>query len=177
MKMEGSPAVQASLRPEQAGDEPFVHGLFAQTRAAAFTQLPLDAARLDALLRQQFQLQTTHYRQSFPGASWAIVEVDGAPIGRLYVDRSGPDMLIIDITILPEWRGLGIGTNLLRRLQDEATTNRQTIRLHVERENPARHLYRRLGFRETQDKSVYLAMQWTPGQDDRTAEPASGAVP
>lgn len=73
--------------------------------------------------------------------------------------------------------GLGIGTNLLRRLQDEATTNRQTIRLHVERENPARHLYRRLGFRETQDKSVYLAMQWTPGQDDRTAEPASGAVP
>ena len=37
------------------------------------------------------------------------------------------------------------------------------VRMHVERFNPARRLYGRLGFREIADKGVYLLLEWQPG--------------
>jgi hypothetical protein len=34
--------------------------------------------------------------------------------------------------------------------------------IHVERFNPALHLYERLGFRLAEDKGVYYFMKWLP---------------
>jgi hypothetical protein len=38
------------------------------------------------------------------------------------------------------------------------------LSIHVERFNPALRLYERLGFREVEDKGVYLLMQRVPDQ-------------
>jgi len=168
----GSTRREVSLRPEQAGDEPFVYRLFAQTRAAQVAQLPLGPAQREAFLRQQFQLQAAHYRSCFPAASFCVVELNGSPIGRLYVDRSGQDIRVIDVTLMPEYRNHGIGRGLLQRVLSEATTTGQPVRLHVERWNPALRLYQRLGFREIQDKTVYLEMEWRTGRDDSEAPTA-----
>jgi hypothetical protein len=35
--------------------------------------------------------------------------------------------------------------------------------IHVERLNPAVRLYERLGFRQIEDKGVYLFMEWHSG--------------
>ena len=37
------------------------------------------------------------------------------------------------------------------------------VRIHVERFNPARRLYDRLGFHQTADEGVYLQLEWRPG--------------
>ena len=71
---------------------------------------------------------------------------------------------MIDVTLLREYRNLGIGRGLLQPLLSEATTTGQAVRLHVERWSPALRLYRRLGFREIQNKTVYLEMEWRPGR-------------
>jgi len=171
------PPGAVALRPERADDAPFVFQLFAQTRAAMFAGLPLGAAQLDALLRQQFQLQTTQYRHGFPQAERSILEVEAQPIGRFYVDWSTPVVRVIDVTLLAEWRGQGRGGDLLRRLLEETAAAGRTVGLHVERDNPARRLYRRLGFRVIHDKDIYLEMEWRPdapeerrpGRDDRAA--------
>ena len=52
----GSTRGQASLRPEQAGDAPFVYRLFAQTRAVQVAQLPLDPAQREAARRELSRL-------------------------------------------------------------------------------------------------------------------------
>lgn len=164
---------QARLRPEQALDEPFVYRLFAQARAAEAAQLPLSPTQREFFLRQQFQLQAAHFRRCFPGASFSIVDLDGCSIGRMYVDRPGHDIRLIDITLVQECRNQGIGRGLLACLLSEARTAGQAVRLHVERGNAALRLYRRLGFREIQGKAVYLEMEWRTGKDDSEAATAA----
>jgi GNAT superfamily N-acetyltransferase len=114
-----------------------------------------------AFCRGQFNAQTAHYRENYPGASLQIIERDGEPIGRLYVMRWEREIRIMDIALLPEHRGAGIGTKLLRELQKEAAAAGKPLTIHVERFNPALQLYQRLGFREIEDKGVYLLMRWS----------------
>ena len=45
-------------------------------------------------------------------------------------------------------------------LQSEAVAAGKPLRIHVERFNPALRLYERLGFRQIDDRGVYLFMEW-----------------
>lgn len=159
----------AVLRAECAGDEAFVFRLFAEARALVFAQVPLAPAQRDALLRQQFKLQTAHYRHSYPAASFSIVEWDGVAIGRACVDRSEPCLRVVDLALLRQWQGRGIGSRFLAGLLEEAGAAGRAVSLHVERENPAQGLYLRLGFRVIRDAGVYLQMEWRPTPEGRAA--------
>lgn len=163
------------MRSECGDDHAFVFSLFAETRAPGFAHLPLEPAQRDALLRQQFSLQTAQYRHSFPAASFSIVEWDAESIGRLYVDRAQPCIHVIDVALLRAWQGQGIGSRLLAELLAEASAAGRPVSLHVERENPAQCLYQRLGFRVVRDAGVYLRMDWrpTPGGAGRLNLPAA----
>jgi ribosomal protein S18 acetylase RimI-like enzyme len=86
--------------------------------------------------------------------------MQGVPVGRLYVDRCEKAIRIMDIALLPEHRRAGIGTKLLRELQDEARTAGKTLTIHVEKFNPALRLYQRLGFQQIEDKGIYLFLEW-----------------
>jgi ribosomal protein S18 acetylase RimI-like enzyme len=85
--------------------------------------------------------------------------VDGRPAGRLYVGRWPQTIRIVDIALLPEHRGVGVGTRLLGGLLAEADAAGKPVSIHVERFNPAMRLYRRLGFEELEDKGVYVLME------------------
>jgi ribosomal protein S18 acetylase RimI-like enzyme len=88
-----------------------------------------------------------------------VIERNGQPIGRLYLDRRDDELRIVDIALLTEHRGGGIGNAILTDLIDEASGSGIPVRIHVERNNPALGLYRRLGFREIGDEGVYLHME------------------
>ena len=55
-----------------------------------------------------------------------------------------------------------MGSLLMRRILDEAADKGVPVRIHVERNNPALHLYHRLGFQQVDDQGVYFLMQWNP---------------
>ena len=91
-----------------------------------------------------------------------MIEVDGRPAGRLYVDRRPGDLRIVDIALLPAFRGRGIGAGLIAGLQHEAAAEGRIVSIHVEVHNPAAQLYERLGFAIAADLGVYRRMEWTP---------------
>ena len=72
------------------------------------------------------------------------------------------EIRIVDISILPELRGRGAGSVLLRELLDEATAAGKRVSIHVERENRALGLYERLGFRRVAEHGVHWRMRWDP---------------
>jgi ribosomal protein S18 acetylase RimI-like enzyme len=88
--------------------------------------------------------------------------VAGVPAGRLYVDRRPGDLRIVDVALLPEFRGRGIGEALIRDLQRAAAAEGRIVSIHVELTNPAARLYERLGFVLAEDLGVYRRMEWTP---------------
>jgi ribosomal protein S18 acetylase RimI-like enzyme len=148
------------LRAATPEDEQFLRAVYAGTRAEELARVPWSDEQKRAFTEMQFAAQDAHYRRHYPGAQYSIIEVQGIPAGRLYVDRWKKEIRIIDIALLPEHRRDGIGTKLLRELQDEARTAGKAITIHVEKFNPALNLYRRLGFQQIEDKGVYLFLEW-----------------
>jgi ribosomal protein S18 acetylase RimI-like enzyme len=101
--------------------------------------------------------------RALSGATLDIVEIDGEPGGRLYVHRGPRDTRIMDIALVPAFRGHGIGSELLHGLIDEVGACGKTLSIHVEANNPARRLYERLGFRPSGEHGVYVLMKRLPG--------------
>jgi len=141
-------------------DLPFVAVLYASTRAeeVALTGWPIDGQR--AFLAQQHEAQHSHYRIHYADMAWLILERDGEPVGRLYLDERTDELRIVDISLLPGARGLGFGRALLEDVQDLARAGGKAVSIHVEKNNPARQLYDRIGFAFVEDKGVYDLLEW-----------------
>jgi GNAT superfamily N-acetyltransferase len=149
-----------SLRPITPEDELFLAALYASTREQELAQTNWSEEQKAMFCRMQFNAQTTDYKRNYPDASFDVIERDGVAAGRLLVLREDEKIHVIDIALLPEHRGAGIGTKFLRELQDEAKAAGKPLSIHVERFNPARRLYDRLGFQQVEEKGVYLLLEW-----------------
>jgi ribosomal protein S18 acetylase RimI-like enzyme len=124
--------------------------------------VPWDDAQKDAFLRMQFDAQDAWWQENYADASFDVILVEGEPAGRLYVHRGPSEIRIVDIALLPEHRGNGIGTRLLEELLAEGDASAKSVTIHVERMNPALRLYARLGFSLAEDKGVYLFLERPP---------------
>ena len=159
------------FRAEQPQDREFLYQLYASTRTEEMALTPWPEGQKEAFLRSQFHLQYTHYRRYYPEASFDVI-VDGTqPMGRLYIHRSPAEIRLMDIALLPPYRGQGLGTGLLTRLLDEAVRTGKPLTLHVERNTPAARWYEKLGFRPVADAGPYLRMEWHPESEPMGAEP------
>jgi ribosomal protein S18 acetylase RimI-like enzyme len=148
------------LRPISEADDAFLARVYASSRAEELAITGWSEELKADFCRRQFDAQSAYYAANYPEASFHVIERDGWPVGRLYVARWEKEIRIVDITLLPEFRGSGIGTKLLRDLQNEARSAGKSLTIHVERFNRALGLYQRLGFEQIEDKGVYLLMGW-----------------
>lgn len=153
-------ALGIRFRPAREEDLPFLAHLYASTRWEEVAQTGWPVEVQARFLASQFDLQHRHYTRYYPETERLVIERDGEPIGRVYVEET-PDMLhLIDIALLPESRGGGIGTAIIGDLLRQAEGRGRKIVLYVERSNPVRSLYRRLGFEMVKDEGVYDRMEW-----------------
>lgn len=148
-----------TLRPETEDDTPFLFRLYASTREQELAQaIGWSAEQKLAFITQQFQAQRQHYRNFIPNCSYQVIEHDAVPVGRLYLEERVTQVHITDIVLLPEMRGNGAGTAMLKALIGFAHARGKGLGIFVEKFNPALRLYRRLGFVEIGDSDVYLEM-------------------
>jgi ribosomal protein S18 acetylase RimI-like enzyme len=166
-------ADHVSLRPITDADLGFLLQLYATTRADELAQVPWTDEQKAAFVVQQFEAQHAWWQEHYAGARFDLVLVDGDPAGRLYVDVWAREIRIVDIALMPAYRGSGIGTMLLRRVFAEGDAAGKPVSIHVEVFNPARRLYDRLGFVEKgAHGDVYLLMERPVGGAAPVAEPA-----
>lgn len=150
------------FRPIDDSDQFFLKALYASTRVDELAQIPWNETQKHEFIDQQFNAQHKYYQQQFPNARFDLVLSDSEPIGRLYVDRRDDEIRLIDIALLPEYRGDGIGTCLLEQVLVDAGREHKPVRIHVEPNNPAMRLYTRLGFIQIDSNGVYELMEWWP---------------
>lgn len=153
---------EITLRPMQPEDEPFLYRVYASTREEELAPLPWYEAQKEAFLRMQFAAQHHHYQTYYGDGDFLIIQRNGVPIGRLYVHRTEVEICVVDIALLPEERGAGIGTALMRELVAEADAVGKRMSLYVELFNRAARLYERLGFQRVDEHGVYFLMERQP---------------
>lgn len=153
-----------TLRPMVPEDEPLMFCVYASTRVEELALTDWDQQQKDAFLRMQFDAQRRSYALSYPNAEYWVIQDEGADVGRMIVNRSDAQIALVDLAVLPEFRNRRVGSRLMADLLEEASQTARTVRLHVERYNPALHWYQRLGFRTTREDAIYLEMVWEPAR-------------
>jgi ribosomal protein S18 acetylase RimI-like enzyme len=152
-----------TLRPIGPDDMDLLLRVYGSTREEEMAMVvDWSAEQKAGFVRQQFEAQHAWYQDHYQGARFDVILVDGVPAGRLYVHRREAEIRLVDITFLPEFRGGGFGTSLLRDLLAEGEAAGKPVTIHVEVFNPAMRLYERLGFQPVEERGPYRLMKWTP---------------
>lgn len=152
-----------SLWPTGENDWEVAGEIFAASRREELAGVGWSAAEQEAFLRQQHTIQNQTYRQNYPGAWLDLVVRGGVTLGRLYVHEWKEELRIMDIALLPPYRDQGHGGALLNAVLECAGELKWRVSLMVEHNNPAQHLYQRLGFQpEDATHGVYRTWGWTP---------------
>ncbi len=147
------------FQPITGEDHDFLYKIYASTRAEEMALTGWNKIEVEEFLQMQFKLQHVQYMENYKkGGTFEIILVNGAPAGRLYVQRKKDDIRIVDIALLPEFRGKGTGSKILKELMAEADRQNLSLSLHVEQFNPALGLYERLGFEKKDLIGIYFFM-------------------
>lgn len=153
------------LRAASDADREFLVGLFADVHGEAQRRLGGEAIALGGpLLDLQIDAQRRAYRAAYPQALDYIVlrQTSCASIGRMLIDWSldhGGASIAVDVAVLPSERAGAVGWLLLCAWL--ATCDRLGVpaALRVMPHNPARRIYRKLGFLEQSPDAFPVPMR------------------
>lgn len=148
-----------TLRALRSDDMDFIQHLYAGSRAQEMSRSGWPAEQVAAFLRQQCITQHTYYQAHYSDGELSIIELEGQPIGRLYMFWGPTNLNLIDITLLPGFQGRGIGSALIEAQLRRADEQGLQVELFVESDNPAQRLYGRLGFYVVGNSGVYLKLR------------------
>ena len=143
-------------------DLPFLYQVYASVRLEELAPVGWTPEQVDEFLTQQFTAQHQFYHEHYENATYHVILNQGQRVGRLYLARWPTEIRIMDIALLPEYRGQGIGSALLADILAEGARTGKRVSIHVEKFNPALRLYERLGFTRSVDRGVYWFMEWQP---------------
>ena len=90
-----------------------------------------------------------------------VIEVDGRFVGFVQYYFEYPYFEVVEIHLLPEYRGKGIGSQILRYLQKACIAQDRKIRIGCFKENyRAKHLYQKLGFMQTKETDTHYILEY-----------------
>jgi ribosomal protein S18 acetylase RimI-like enzyme len=135
------------MRPAVAEDFEYCANLYFAGIKWMIQELKLDRAA-----------QVAGFRQQWEATQVRIIVLDDAPIGWLQGVAEDDTLFLAQFFVGAAYQRRGIGTEVMKRLIDEAARAHQAMTLGVVKTNPALRLYRRLGFRITHedDRKFYM---------------------
>jgi ribosomal protein S18 acetylase RimI-like enzyme len=149
------------LRPAASEDFPFAWSLYRDLMK------PLTAELLGSW-NEPGQQSVVEAALKHEGTS--IIVVDGSDAGWLHVIEAADSIYLGQLYLAPSLQNRGIGTAILRELRDKARQAAKALTLDVMKNNRARSLYKRLGFKVVGDSKYKLKMRWqenAPGPESK----------
>src|SRR5947209_4290613 len=156
-----------NLRPVGPEDEAFLYEVYRSTRAEELAAWGWDAAQQEFFLKMQLRARDQSHLMYYTGITDSIILFDNTRAGRIITSRTDEEIRLVDISLLPGYRGAGIGTSLLKDLFAEADRTERVVRLQVEKTNAeARRLYERMGFQVTSENQTHFQMERRAGRNE-----------
>lgn len=153
-------------RPATEGDIPFLLSLRRETMARHMAASGVDIADESHLARLMHHFECAE-----------VLVSDGAPVGLLKMRRLPEEWEIVQIQLVPQLQGRGIGRSLLEGILVDAALADVDVTLSVLKANPARFLYERLGFKRIgEDAHEYYMRRTAPRSASCEPNPVHGAA-
>jgi ribosomal protein S18 acetylase RimI-like enzyme len=150
-----------TLRPTRTDDQEFLYRLFSLVYSEKLQLVPLSAEEKKTLVELMYQGFTRHYDSLAPASDDRLVLLNNESIGRMILLQTREEIRLADLAILPQYRGIGIGSALISQLQTESLMSKRPVHLQVGRFDRALRLYQRLGFYKIDTIGPYLHLEWS----------------
>jgi GNAT superfamily N-acetyltransferase len=151
-----------SFRAAKAEDAVFLLELYKSSRGDDLRGLGWSEDRISEFLEMQYAAQQRFYQNDYPGADDKIILLDGEPAGHLITEGRPDEIQFVEIALMTKHRRAGVGTFVIRGIQDEARRVSKPLRLQVIRFSRAVPLLERLGFVRTSETGTHFQMEWLP---------------
>ena len=159
-KTQNPTAEHISLRPVTADDREFLLRVYECSREIELSMVPWDAATRRAFVEHQFDAQSSYYSSEYQDPVHHVIKLADEPVGRLYVNRTDTEIAILDITVLSQYRGRGIGSSIVGDLLDEARRSDKSVQVYAETFNPSQEFFTKRGFKIENNDGVNLKLVW-----------------
>lgn len=159
------------LRPVGEEDEAFIETVYRSIRENELKLTNWTEQQQQAFIMMQSMAQLAEYKTKFPGADFMVIIYNKQDAGRFYTWENDLEIRLIDITVLPPFRGKGIAKFLLGELIKRSIKAEKKISLHVDTVNPALQFYRRLGFIHIKTNGRYYYMERDAGGFSKPDKP------
>ena len=139
--------MNVSYRQIEKSDEPFLWEMLYQALYVPEGEPPFP---LEILQQPEIKIYVENWGAD--SDQGVIALNDDRPVGAVWVRKMkaygfvAEDIPELTIAVLPEFRGSGIGANLMKQLFSFISPNYEAVSLSVTAANPAMKLYQRLGF-------------------------------
>lgn len=144
------------LRQKSPGDTAVVHAIYNLAyREVVERQFgPWNQTEQDIFFKDAWDKQETQ-----------VITYGGVVCGYVVITDQPDSIFVYELILSPDFQGKGIGTFILRELQNKATKLNRIVTLEVFLKNSdAKRLYERLGFTVTGSSDTHYQMQWSPKQ-------------
>ena len=158
------------LRSVEEKDTAFIEAVYRTTREVELNFTNWSEHQKNAFISMQSTAQLADYKTKFPGASFQVIIYNKKNAGRFYTWENEIEIRLLDITLLYQFRGKGIGTELLQQLIARSNKTQKKLSLHVEASNPILKLYQRLGFIYIKNNGRHYYMERQP---EKSSNPSS----
>lgn len=150
------------LRPLEEKDAAFIEAVYRTAREAELNLTNWSEYQKNAFISMQSTAQHAEYKTKFPNVRFQVITFNKKNAGRFYTAENENEIRLLDITLLPEFRGKGIGKALLQQLIERSNKMQKKLSLHVEASNPILKLYQRLGFIYIKNNGRHYYMEREP---------------
>jgi ribosomal protein S18 acetylase RimI-like enzyme len=151
-----------AFRTIEEKDQPFVEKVYRSTREKELSSTNWPEEQKHRFVIMQSMAQELEYKNKFKDSTYQLILYKKIPAGRLYLWESDKELRVLDISLLPEFQGKGIGGKILTDIINSAHKKNKIVCLHVAPGNPAKKLYERLGFKFIRNEATREYMECKP---------------
>lgn len=153
---------KVTTRPSVAGDSAFMLELYASTSKDVLDDLGWSIGGQRTFVIMQAQAEEWNRARLYPGMDKLTICVDEMPVGRLLVCLRNNILHLVDLSLLPRYRGLGIGTQLMGEILNEARNARVPVKVRVPKVSSSVRFFEWLDFTTPTDLGSHVELNWVP---------------
>jgi hypothetical protein len=154
--------MDVQLKKKEKDDSEFLFRLFEELKIAELNIASWPELMKNQLVAMQYNAFEKMIKNEYPNSEDYLVVFNFQKAGRLQLNDDNEVLKILNISLLPAFQNLGIGSKIIKDIIINAGVKNKLVYLEVDKANPVFSLYKKLGFTVYAQDELKYYMKYFP---------------